>query len=148
VAARRSFSVVLAGVATSAIPVSTSQTEVVAVAVASAPTSVGDTTLVANTGASITAPGTWQHAAAGAISSIVPASGQVGTFVTINGTALRGSAPQVVSVTLNGVAATLVDETDTLVRVRANSGAAGTGDVVVTASSGATTTEHGRLDAS
>jgi hypothetical protein len=132
-----------------------SNTEVVVRVAAGTPfTSVA--TLIADTGATVVSTATWTYVADGQISSIVPNFGRVGTFVTITGTNLRGSAVNVVDVSLSGVLASLTSESDTTVVARAALGAvSGTaGDVVLTASSGAVVTgaslwtynESGTLD--
>jgi hypothetical protein len=96
--------------------------------------------LVANTGARVTATDAWTELTAGEISGVNPETGQVGTWVNISGSDLRGGGDSVDTVTLAGVAATIIDESETLVRVRAGVGSNVIGDVVLVADSGATVT--------
>ena len=78
---------------------------------------------------------------ASAISSVAPASGQVGTVITISGSNLLSSSGTVIEeVLLANVAATVVvnDQQDTVVAtVTANDGTAATGDVYIRADTGA-----------
>merc|ERR1712100_788349 len=75
-----------------------------------------------------------------------PAVGQIGTVVTITGLSLRGSGPNVSSVTLGGVSASIVSETDSSVVVITPRGT-GVGETVqLTSTSGATVTKTSAWD--
>ena len=102
---------------------------------------IGDVVVTSNTGATATHLNGWQYGTAGSITTIVPANGQVGTFVTINGLFLKGYGASVASVTLCGFAASIMNQTDSWVVVEAGTGSvtATLGSVVITSSSGATT---------
>jgi hypothetical protein len=75
------------------------------------------------------------------VSTVIPSSGQVGTRVTISGSSLRGFAQNVVEVNLAGEAATVESETDSQVIAVCQGGIEASGDVVVRANTGATTTK-------
>ena len=132
--------VVLAGV--DAVVSSSSDTEVVVVASESVPTATLDVVLTADTGAEITEPSAFRYIAEGVIGLVAPAEGQRGTFVEITGQRLRGSGGHVIGVVLAGTEADLLEESDVLVKVRALAAPAPlTGDVVLTADSGAIVTK-------
>ena len=105
---------------------------------------IADVVVTADTGAQVTSSNSWQYLAAGDVTGVSPASGQETTPVTITGTNLRGGADNVVKVTLGGVEADLGDESNTeiSVTVQANTNA-GSGDIVLLASSGALITSSG-----
>jgi hypothetical protein len=96
-----------------------------------------DVTVVADSGARVTASGAFQYLTPGQVSSFTATSGQVGTLVTVLGSNLRGDAAAVASVTLAGLVAEIVSETDSQVLVRIPAGAAASSTVVLTASTGA-----------
>merc|ERR1711881_286588 len=75
----------------------------------------------------------------GNITSIAPTTGQSGTLVTIDGEGLYNGASAITSVTLCGVNAQILNESDTSVVVVVSAGPLRelVGDVVLTANSGA-----------
>jgi hypothetical protein len=111
--------------------------KVVVVATASHALVGGAVVLVSDTGAIVQRDGQFDYAAQSNITSVEPASGQEGTTVTIRGTDLRGHANFVDSVTLVGEEATILNETDDFITAVAAASGAGSGDVVVTADTGA-----------
>lgn len=80
------------------------------------------------------------------ITSVAPSLGRHNTEITIEGTSLRGAGDNVAKVTLAGVEATIVDETDGTVTVVAQPSDAASGDVVLTSSTGSTVTANGGVD--
>ncbi|EGD83315.1 hypothetical protein PTSG_03923 [Salpingoeca rosetta] len=98
----------------------------------------GDIVVTANTGAFGTAGNAWTYVSAPNITSVSPSSGTLGTLITIQGTSLLAGADSIDFVTLAGVTATITFQNDTLVVVRAGSGSARTGDVVISTDNGAT----------
>jgi multimeric flavodoxin WrbA len=75
---------------------------------------------------------------AGAITKVAPAAGQENTTVTITGSTLLGQGAKADSVTLAGVAATVVSNNNSMVVIKAGaSGATAAGAVVITADTGA-----------
>jgi len=89
--------------------------------------------LLSDTGSTVTLEDGWTYVEQGAVSSVVPGSGQYGTEVVISGTGLRGGGGRVDSVTLGATAVLqIVSETDDTVVVIANR----TLDVPVTSAQG------------
>ena len=134
-------SATLAGVSVEQI-VSATNAQVIVVAAAAPPSNAsGPVLLTSRDGATVAQDNAFAYLTAGAVDSVTPASGQVGTVVTIRGSNLLGGATSLASVTLNNVSATLIAANDTLVLVSANSGAGfeGVGHVVLTAATGART---------
>ena len=117
--------------------------KVVVVATASDALVGGAVVLVSDTGAIVQRDGQFDYAAQSNITAVEPASGQEGTTVTIRGTDLRGHANFVDSVTLVGEEATILNETDDFITAVAAASGAGSGDVVVTADTGAVATLEG-----
>ncbi len=118
--------------------------EAVVVVVDSAPAGRGDVVLVSDTAATVVLADGWLQLTDGVIAAVAPGSGQTGTRVTISGQRLLGGAPDVASVTLAGVAAAYAagSGSDSTVVVTAQAGGQVglVGDVVVTATTGATIT--------
>jgi hypothetical protein len=135
--AARIVNVTLAGQAAGAIVSSTNAA--VVVTVASAGATSGVVVLTADSGA-VVQGGVFTYLAESTLTTVTPSSGQFGTVVTLSGLRLYGGGAQVVSVTLAGTAASIVNESDSEVVVVAGDRAAGSGHVVVTADTGATTT--------
>ena len=104
----------------------------------------GDVVLVADTGAVITQSKAFAYLEEGDISSVEPNNGQRGTYVTISGDRLPGGgdSDRVITVTLAGVEAELLNQTDAFIDVRAVASDASSGHVVLTSSSGAVVTEE------
>ena len=99
-----------------------------------------DIVMYADTDAAISQAGGWTYNEEGEISSVDPGNGQGGTLVQIDGERLRGGGGAVVTVTLAGVEAELLTETDTKVEVQAAIGDAAAGHIVLTSDSGALVT--------
>jgi len=129
----------LAGAAVESI-VSASDTAVVLITGGQGADVQGDVLFVINTGARVyTSSGTaWTYSVASQVVTVTPNSGQLGTRVTIAGARLLGGGSSVSSVTLAGVAATVVSGTDSTIVLTVAAGAAAvTGHVVVTSDTGA-----------
>ena len=93
--------------------------------------------LTSDSGALVTLENGWTYAVAGAVSSVVPPTGQLDTWVTIRGSLLRCGSGAVVNVTLAGNAARIVSEVDRVVVVVASASTDSIGtDVVLVGSSG------------
>ena len=98
----------------------------------------GDVVLVADTGAIVTKVDGFSYLAQQTVEKITPAKGQVGTKVTVTGTALLGGGAKVESVTLAGAAAASVDEeSDTKIVVTVNDSTPAKGVILITADTGA-----------
>lgn len=93
--------------------------------------------IIADTGARITRNSSWTYRATGTVSSVEPAFGQLNTAVTVSGSSLRGHGDRVDSVTLAGVSARILSQTDSEVVVVAGEGSSGDGAVELTANTGA-----------
>eukprot|EP00049_Salpingoeca_infusionum_P016687 m.343502 g.343502 ORF g.343502 m.343502 type:complete len:2822 (-) comp16130_c0_seq1:301-8766(-) len=130
--------VTLGGVLVSSIESATND-EVVVVAAASSP-QTGDVIITAQSGAVVSLTNAFEYRLQSNITSVFPGSGQAGTVVVLTGTDLLCHAPNLTSVTLNGVEATILSAADNEIVVRAINHTASTGDVVVTALTGATAT--------
>lgn len=97
-----------------------------------------DVVLISNTGAIVSQVSGWTYVSSGSISSVVPNAGQVGDTVTINGTGLLSGGSSVLFVTLAGVRALVLEPpSDTMVVATVVTAGSGTGDVVITGSTGA-----------
>jgi hypothetical protein len=85
------------------------------------------------------------YVAPAVISSVTPSSGHLGTHVTLRGTNMLMGAPSLSSVTLGGVAARIVSANSSVIELVAggSSSAILNGDVVLIASTDATTTLTG-----
>ncbi|MBS0284456.1 MAG: IPT/TIG domain-containing protein, partial [Proteobacteria bacterium] len=133
-------SLTLAGVAVQQV-VSSTNSQIVVIASASGSASnnvLGNTVIVADTGAIVTKSSSWQYLDRPVISLVTPSSGQAGTVVNITGTGLLGGGLTTSSVTLAGVAvASIVSVSNTEIVVVAGAGAATVGDVVVVSDSSA-----------
>jgi hypothetical protein len=92
----------------------------------------------------LTSSFSWTYLTEGSIAQVTPSQGQGGTRVRVEGSRARGGGASVASATLAGVAATLVNETDTVVELLAGSGPASQvqGHVVLTADTGALVTQE------
>ena len=121
-----------------------SDTQVVVVAAANTSTSTDSIKLIASTGTIIeNTGGLWSYLQTGEIDSVSPDEGQDGTTVTISGERLQGGGDEVVAVTLVGVAAEIISESDTEVVVSAGSSGPGAGHIVLTSNTGAVTSLEG-----
>ena len=134
-------SVTLAGVEVKTLQ-SGYSAESVSIVVDQADAATGDVTLLANTGGRITLEDGWTYKAQGTILSVSPSSGQEGTEVSIYGVALRAHGSVVATVTLAGTGATIGEQNDLFVTVTVVEAAAATGDVILTADTGATVTKE------
>ena len=86
---------------------------------------------LSKSGAIVQVAGKFNYVTEGAVDSLSPAVGQLGTKVTISGSSLNGAGTAIVSVTLNNVEATIDSQSDTeVVVIAASSDDAGIGDVV------------------
>lgn len=138
-------SVTLAGVEVQSIE-SESDEEIVVVAAPSADAiEDGAVIITADTGAVVTANAnhTFTYVDAAIISSVSPATGQVGTVAIISGITMRAGASNVEQVELAGVEVLqIISENDDQIIVEAAEGPAqaATGDIKLTTSSGATVT--------
>ena len=102
---------------------------------------VGDLRIIADTGAFLVQTNAWTYVRGGEIDSVTPASGQYGTVVTMRGRSMLGGGLQPPSVTLAGTAvASVLNSSDTLLIVVADSSTAMIGDIVLMADTGATVT--------
>ncbi|MAE46192.1 MAG: hypothetical protein CMJ86_04790, partial [Planctomycetes bacterium] len=134
-------SVTLDGVDVESIDDEQSDTRIVVVAAGSSSAGSTDVVLTADSGAIIRGGGLWTYLTEGVVELVVPESGQGGTRVVVNGTSLRGGGSEIVSVSLGGVNASIVSESDDEVAVVAGeSSEAGVGDVILVADSGAIVT--------
>lgn len=100
------------------------------------------TVITVDSGAVVTADGTWQFLEEGVIDSLTPASGQYGTVVTIAGERMFGGGASLESVSLLGTDAVIdhgVSSADSIV-VTVDAASAGIGNVVLVADSGAIVT--------
>jgi hypothetical protein len=100
----------------------------------------GDIVMIANTGARIVEINGFVLLELGEITAVEPSSGQLGTVVTIDGARLFGGGDNLRRVTLAGERAPIVGQSNTLVTVTAPTATAKTGNVVLTANTGATVT--------
>ena len=96
--------------------------------------------LVTDTGSFVGRTESWSYAPMGRIDAVDPAVGQIGTVTTITGLSLRGSGANVSTISLGGVVATVLSESDSSVVVVSPRGVGLAVDVVVTSTSGATVT--------
>ena len=95
----------------------------------------GDVVITSNTGAVVTKTEGWTYLVRSKIATITPFAGVTGTRVTIAGINLLGGGAKA-SVTLNGISATVVDQSADSVVVLANPGE-GKGTVQITSETGA-----------
>lgn len=129
-------SVTFAGVA--ATITSSNDTHLEVVIAAEGSDTTGAIVMVSDAGGELTsADDAWEYLDASSIGNVSPSSGQIGTNVTITGSAFRGGGSEVISVTLNGVEATILEESDDELIVVADRGDAAEGHIVVTSDSGA-----------
>jgi hypothetical protein len=130
--------VLLSGIAVHDLE-SGNNTHVVVRAGASATAGAGNVSITSDSGATTVLVDGWTYNIASAISGVSPASGQVGTRVVVSGTNLLGQTDgsSIVQALLAGRAAQVVNSTGTRVDLIAAANAAATGDVVLTANTGA-----------
>ncbi|EGD78400.1 hypothetical protein PTSG_12890, partial [Salpingoeca rosetta] len=133
-------SVRLAGVPAEIVE-GTSQSQVVVIA-AEGTAGEGDVVLEANTGATAVSPNAWQYINPGRIDSVGPASGQVGTLVTIRGYELLGGGDSPINVTLGGKQATVVLYNSTHLVARAPARDPGLSHVTIRSNTGAVVTAN------
>jgi hypothetical protein len=99
---------------------------------------VGDVVLVADSGAVVTLVEGWTYVEAGEITKVEPASGQIGTRVTIYGSNLLAGGDDIDSVKLAGTEVSkIVSATDDMVEVVAAASLSAEGEVVLVADTGA-----------
>ena len=117
---------------------SSNNTHLEAVIAAKGDDTTGTIVMVSDTGGVVTSDDdAWEYLDASSIGDVDPTSGQIGTNVTITGSAFYGGGEKVVSVTLNGEEATILEESDDTIVVVAARGDAGEGHIVVTSDTGA-----------
>jgi hypothetical protein len=136
-------SVTFGSIATSIVGDNDNDSEVVVQVLASGTANEqSNVVVVANTGAIITLVNGYTSIAAASIVQLVPALGQAGTEVDIQGTGLLGGGTSITSVTLAGVSVTSIDSSsETSIQVTAAAPSSdGAGDVVIVANTGATVT--------
>jgi hypothetical protein len=130
-------SVTLAGVAVQNLVVSNEDTFVTVSAAEKLAAGPGDVVVTADTGATVTAVNGWTYLAQGVIASVTPASGQIGTRVTIRGSNLLGGGSSFLHVRLAGVEVqSITSQSDALVEVVAAAGYAGSGQIELLSNSG------------
>jgi hypothetical protein len=112
-------------------------THVEVVAGATTLAGLGDVVLTANTGAQVVAPASWTGLVEAVITGVFPASGQVGTRVTVTGARLLGGGVAVTAAWLGGVAAQVVSSNNSQVVLVVRQRGAGAVDVVLEADTGA-----------
>jgi hypothetical protein len=135
-------SVSLGGVAVETL-VSQSDTLIQVVAAHANPADASTTVVItADSGAIVTADSAWQYLERGVIDSLTPASGQLGTVVTIAGARMFGGGSSLDSVSLAGVSANIDQDASRAdeVVVTVTQGSAGTGDVTLISDTGAVIT--------
>jgi hypothetical protein len=98
----------------------------------------GDVVLTSDTGALVTKVEGFQYLTQGAIESVTPSSGQLGTNVALSGTSLYGGGSLAVSVTIGGANAVIESQSDTNIVVSAGDAPAGASEIVITSNTGAT----------
>ena len=98
----------------------------------------GQVIIISNTGSTVVLNSTWIYDELGNITSVSPSTGQQGVTVVIEGVSLIGSSgSHIIEVTLAGVPATILNQTNTSVQVAAGySNVSRTGPVVVKEYSG------------
>jgi len=119
-----------------------SDTEIVVVVAAHPIAATGSVRILMDSGALIERVDGWSYVTPGVVSSVVPAIGQIGTQVTINGAGLMSGASSLVMVTLaSETVGSIVSNTNSMVVIIASaSSGARTGAVVLIASTGAVVT--------
>jgi len=99
----------------------------------------GDIVIVSDTGSRVTANNSWAFITTGTVASVLPSRGQFATIVTISGFSLFGGGSRIASVTLAGVLARIVYNSDSRVIVAADASSVfGQGNVELVSDSGAT----------
>ena len=102
---------------------------------------VGDVVIIAKSGTLVSAADAWTYIAEGAIVSVTPNSGQTGTRVVIGGGGLLGGGSVIATVLLAGESAKVESSGEAVVEAIAGAGNDKSGDVVITADSGAETSK-------
>jgi hypothetical protein len=115
--------------------VTASETSIVVVT-PQADAATGDVVVTSNTGARAVVRNGWEQLEEGVVTS-ESASGQDGTRIRLTGERLRLGGVRVVSVTLVGVAAEIISESDSTIEVEADASTPGQGDIVITNNLGA-----------
>ena len=134
--------VVLAGTEVGKIAAGSSDTEVAVVVARAAASAAGAVVLTADTGAIITKEKAFGYLAEGEIKTVTPSAGQAGTYVDIEGERLLGGSKKILTVHMAGVAAKIMAQSDTKVRMRINTGNKGTSHIVFTCDNGALVTKE------
>ena len=137
----KATSVTLAGVEVAAIKSHDAKQIVVQAAASGA--AKGKVVVVSDTGAIVESleDDAWTYNTPGAIASVSPAAGQLGTVVTIAGANLHGYGKEVVTATLGSTPADIVSQTGTQLVATVRDVSPGTGAVTLTADTGAVVTK-------
>ena len=106
----------------------------------SADTGPGDIVMTAGTGGRVTSTDGWTYKQKGVVLTVSPSSGREGTEVSIYGLSLFGHGSTIETVTLAGISATIVDQTDLYVIVTTPAADAADGAIEITSDTGATIT--------
>merc|ERR1712127_561110 len=131
--------VTLAGV-DATISAGASATSIEVTAAAPAASGGGAIVLIADSGAIVTLDDGWNYVDAGEITKISPASGQVGTRVTIYGSNMLAGGATIDSVKLAGVeVAEIVSSSDEKIEVIAAASVFAEGEVILVSDTGAVT---------
>ena len=97
----------------------------------------GSVIITLDSGAQISSNGLqFSYITAGNITSVSPPVGTVGTIVSIMGTNLRGGGMEAATVKLNGVPATIISDSDTLITVEAGIANVSSGSVEIISNTG------------
>ena len=99
----------------------------------------GQIYIISNTGAMVSG-GLFTLQVLGMITTVSPAQGRYGTYVTLTGSNFIGYGNFITSVTIAGVSATIVQYNTSWALVRAGPSGVGNGSVIITADTGATVT--------
>ena len=98
----------------------------------------GDIVVTSNTGAEAVREGGWQYSTRGSITGIAPVIGQGGTNVTLDGLRMLGGGVTIDTITLAGVLADVLEETDEkIVVVAVATKSSLTGPIVIVSNTGA-----------
>ena len=102
--------------------------------------------LIGAAGSEVEATDAWSYLVEGEIAEVSPTSGQFGTEVTVRGERLLGGGDELVSATLAGTPAKIIEYSNTQVDLVANTGIATRGSVIFTAKTGAVVTKLDAFD--
>ncbi len=106
--------------------------------------SLQDVVITLSTGATIRYIEGFEYITPGIITNVTPATGTVGTRISIQGTNLLQGGTNALQVLLKGIPADVIMSSDTTIMIVAQSDTAGIGDIVIVSDTGATLTGVGR----